>query len=594
MADTGAGAQGEETLRSRGDSEREGPFQPVSSHTSFPRMEERILQFWRDEDLFKRSVDQRAGAPRFTLFEGPPTANGSPGLHHVLSRVFKDIFPRYKTMKGFHAPRKGGWDTHGLPVELEIEKELNIQAKGQIEEFGVAEFNELCRQSVFRYVKEWEAMTERVAFWIDLDNAYVTYRNDYIETGWWIVKTLWEKGLVFQGRRVAPHCPRCGTTLSSHEVALGYREDTPDPSVYVKFEVDLEAVPPALARHFQERTYLLAWTTTPWTLPGNTALAVSDEDEYALVRLSESGQRLVLARALVGQAIKEEYTTLAELRGAELVGLRYLPLYDPFESGAEVHRFAQPGSNVLERVTERPRRLAYPVISTGYVSMGEGTGIVHTAPPFGEDDYNAGVANGMYFVQPVDLAGAFRGSYRFAGKFVKDADRDIMDDLKGRDLLYRREVIKHTYPFCWRCDSPLLYYAKSSWYLATSAVKDRLLSANEEISWYPEHVKHGRFGEWLRGNVDWAISRERYWGTPWPVWGVRPLPSPGCHRQPGRAARQARRHRDDRGAGPAPALHRPGDLRLLSMRWPHATGRRRHGCVVRLRRDASGPVALPL
>ena len=526
MAERGPGAENQDEADANAPSRGKGFFHPVSSHVRFPEVEQSILGFWKERDVFQRSVDQRAGAPRFTVFEGPPTANGSPGIHHVLSRVFKDIFPRYKTMRGFHSPRKGGWDTHGLPVELEIEKGLNIKSTSQIEEFGVARFNELCRQSVFQYVKDWEALTERVAFWIDLQDAYVTYRNDYIETGWWIIKTLWDKGLVYQGRRVAPHCPRCGTTLSSHEVALGYVGDTPDPSIYVKFEVDPGSVPAALSPHLQERSYLLAWTTTPWTLPGNTALAVSAEDDYALVQLAESGQRLVVARALLDRAVKEEYSMLAQFTGAELTGLRYRPLYDPFEFGAEVYRFPRTSPNAPELVSERLERLTYPVISADFVSMDDGTGIVHTAPAFGEDDYTAGALNGLYYLQPVDLSGNFVGSYPWAGRFVKDADPLVMDDLKERGLLYRREVVKHTYPFCWRCDSPLLYYAKSSWYLATSTVKERLLSANDEINWHPDHVKHGRFGEWLRGNVDWAISRERYWGTPWPVWECS-----GCRNQ---------------------------------------------------------------
>ncbi len=526
MSDQRTGGRGDQRGRAAGSKGGSGRFSPVSSHVSFPGMEEGLLTFWKEREVFKRSVERRTGQDRFTVFEGPPTANGSPGIHHVLSRVFKDIFPRYKTMQGFYSPRKGGWDTHGLAVELEVEKELGFQSKSQIEEFGVSKFNELCRESVFRYVKEWEALTERVGFWIDLENAYVTYDNDYIETGWWIVKTLWDAGLVYQGRRVAPHCPRCGTTLSSHEVAQGYKDDTPDPSIYVKFEVDPSSVPGPLAQHFRERSYLLAWTTTPWTLPGNTALSVSAEDEYALVQLTESGERLVLAKPLMEQAIREEHTTLAQFKGSELVGLRYLPLYNPFDFGAEVHRFSEPGMNVLDRVTKGPERLTYPVITAEYVSMKDGTGIVHTAPPFGEDDYNSGSANGLYFVQPVDLGGSFVGSYPFAGRFVKNADPMIINGLKERGLLYRRETIKHTYPFCWRCDSPLLYYAKSSWYLKTSSLKDNLLSTNEEINWYPEHIKNGRFGEWLRGNVDWAISRERYWGTPWPVWECS-----GCHHQ---------------------------------------------------------------
>ncbi len=501
------------------ESESRAPlFAAVSSHARFPEMEERVLEFWKRENIFDKSVQQRAGGPRYTVYEGPPTANGSPGIHHVLSRVFKDIFPRYKTMKGYHSPRKGGWDTHGLPIELEVEKQLGIRSKAEIEEHGLDRFNDLCRSSVFRYVKEWEELTDRVGFWTDMENAYVTYENGYVETGWWIIKTLWEAGLVYRGRRVAPHCPRCGTTLSSHEVALGYRENTRDPSVYVKFEVAAEEVPEAIQAHINDRTYLLAWTTTPWTLPGNTGLAVSPDDIYVVLGVSDSGERLILAEALVKQAVPGEHQVLARFPGSDLVGLRYRPLYDPLEYGAELLRFVETGSNELAPVSYRPQPLTYPVISADFVSMDDGTGIVHSAPSFGEDDYNAGSSNGLYFVQPVDLTGTFVGTYPWAGQFVKDADAGILRELKERGLLYRRETIEHTYPFCWRCDSPLLYYAKTSWYLRTSLIKDRLLSANEEITWYPDHIKNGRFGEWLRGNVDWAISRERYWGTPWPVW----------------------------------------------------------------------------
>ena len=495
-----------------------GRFKPVSNKVRFPALEEEVLRFWKERDIFRRSIDEREGAPRFVMFEGPPTANGSPGIHHVLSRVFKDIFPRYKTMQGFQAPRKGGWDTHGLPVELEVEKELGLKSKLEIEAFGVEEFNRRCRESVFRYVREWEAMTHRIAFWIDLENAYVTYRNDYIETGWWIVKTLWDHDLVYEGRRVAPHCPRCGTTLSSHEVSLGYQENTPDPSVYVKFAVVPDTVPPALKPHVDDRTYFLAWTTTPWTLPGNSALSVSAGDEYVLVRLNESGEGLILAAACLERSVGEDCEVVARVPGSELAGTRYRPLYDPWEYGVDVLRFDEPWSPTVAQVELDPGGVTYPVIVTEFVSMDEGAGIVHTSPPFGEDDYQAGIANGLFFIQPVNLAGEFTGTYKWAGKFVKNADPAIMDDLKARGLLYRRETIRHTYPFCWRCETPLLYYAKSSWYLKTTAVKDRLLSANDEIDWHPGHYKDGRFGEWLRGNVDWAISRERYWGTPWPIW----------------------------------------------------------------------------
>ena len=498
-------------------SERQGAFAPVSSRVSFPKLEEEMLRFWRDHDVFRRSVERREGAPRFTMFEGPPTANGSPGIHHVLSRVYKDIFPRYKTMKGFQVPRKGGWDTHGLPVELEVEKELNLGSKSEIEAYGVEAFNRKCRESVFRYVGDWERMTERVGFWVDLENAYVTCHNDYIETVWWIVKTLWDAGLVYQGRRVAPHCPRCGTTLSSHEVALGYRENTPDPSIYVKFEVDVDSATGALAPHLGEQTYLLAWTTTPWTLPGNSALAVAADQPYVLVRLVESGQRLILARALVDAAVTEDHAVEAEFTGQDLVGLRYRPLYDPASHGVEVLRFSEPGSPALEGIQLEPG-LTYPVVAADFVSMGDGTGIVHSAPAFGEDDYQLGMRHALLFVQPVALDGSFVDGYSWSGKFVKQADPAIIEDLKKRGLLHRRETIKHTYPFCWRCETPLLYYAKSSWYLRTSALRERLLSSNQEINWRPDHIKEGRFGEWLKGNVDWAISRERFWGTPWPVW----------------------------------------------------------------------------
>jgi len=540
-----------------------GRFNPVSSRVSFPKMEEGVLQLWRERDVFRRSVQQREGRPTFILYEGPPTANGSPGIHHVLSRVFKDIFPRYKTMKGFQAPRKGGWDTHGLPVELEVERELKLTSKTEIEAYGVERFNQRCRESVFRYVGEWEAMTERVGFWVDLEHAYVTYDNGYIETGWWIVKRLWEKGLVYQGRRVAPHCPRCGTTLSSHEVALGYQDETPDPSIYVKFRIVPETAPAALRPHLSGPAFLLAWTTTPWTLPGNTALSVNAEERYVLVRLRESGELLVLARALLDQALRGEYAVLAELPGAELAGMKYEPLYDPRRYEVAIEQFVY-SKNECVRVwppvqgvvsLSLPDPLTYPVIAAEFVSMIDGTGIVHTAPAFGQDDYQAGVANGLLFVQPVKLNGEFEGSYPWTGKFVKRADPAIMDDLKARGLLYRRETIKHTYPFCWRCETPLLYHGKSSWYLRTTAVKERLLEANQAIGWHPEHVKDGRFGEWLRGNVDWAISRERFWGTPWPVWECDRMHS--LHQEVIGSVDELRRKPGVRGVADSLDLHRP-------------------------------------
>ena len=496
-------------------------FKPVQSRVSFPKLEEEVLRFWNENHIFEKSMDEREGAPLYVVYEGPPTANGAPGIHHVLSRVFKDLFPRYKTMQGFSVPRKGGWDTHGLPVELEVEKELKLSSKQDIEDYGIAQFNQKCRDSVFRYVKSWEELTQRIGFWIDMKEAYVTFTNDYIETCWWILKQLSNKGLLYEGRRVAPHCPRCVTTLSDHEVALGYQEDTPDPSVYVKFELDLTE--PGAAATIKDRlpspdrqVFLLAWTTTPWTLPGNTALAVNPTAEYALVETG--GEILVLAQSLLQESLTDPHYVRGSVAGADLVGLPYKPLYNPFQSDVEVLKFAGSGDPFLQQVNQTPEDLRFPVLAGDFVSLDEGTGVVHIAPAFGDVDYQLGVAEGLYFVQQVDLQGIVLGSYPFAGRFVKEADDLIMEDLEGRGVLYRRDIYRHTYPFCWRCETPLLYYAKSSWYIQTTAVKDRLIANNEQIAWYPEHIKRGRFGEWLRNNVDWAISRERFWGTPLPVW----------------------------------------------------------------------------
>ena len=495
-------------------------FRPISSKADFPRMEEATLVYWREKGIFKRSIEAREGRPPFTLYEGPPTANGKPGIHHVISRVFKDVMPRYKTMQGYHAPRIAGWDTHGLPVELEVEKQLGFTSKTEIEQYGIDKFNAKCRASVFRYLKDWDLLTERIAFWVDLAHPYVTMENSYIESGWWTIKQLWDKGLVYQGYRSTPHCPRCGTSLSSHELAQGYKDDTPDPSVFIKFRLDTDILDHMLsnpAEHGQP-VYLLAWTTTPWTLPGNTALAVAAGAEYSLVKTDED--IIVLASARLEAAGLAGVPVLATLKGTDLVGLRYQPLFNPHQFGVERKRFQAGGSQSCPTLTvqEAQPDLNYPVIATDFVSMDEGTGIVHVAPAFGEVDFNAGRSLGLDFVQPVDLQGKITGNYAFSGLFVKKADPEVSADLKRRNLLFKSETITHTYPFCWRCDTPLLYFAKQTWYIQTTAVKDRLISGNQEINWYPEHIKNGRFGDWLDNNVDWAFSRERYWGTPLPIW----------------------------------------------------------------------------
>lgn len=499
-------------------------FQPVNSKVSFPEIERKILEFWRANRIFEKSIDARSSSPKYIFYEGPPTANGNPGIHHVLSRVFKDVIPRYKTMKGFCVPRKAGWDTHGLPVELEVEKQLGFTGKAQIESYGVAKFNALCRESVFKYLKQWDSLTERIAFWVDIDHPYVTLDNSYIESCWWAIKQLWDRGLIYQGYKVTPHCPRCGTSLSSHEVALGYKDDTVDPSVYIKFQI--KALPAEIAGEkspgfslskavSEGKAYFLAWTTTPWTLPGNTSLALAADADYAVIEYQ--GDFLVFARALMEQAGIGDRPVLKTIKGSQLTGSLYIPLFNPHEFNVERKR-AREGQPGQFDIQEPDAHLTYKVITADFVSMEDGTGIVHIAPAFGEVDFLAGLEHNLDFVQQVDLSGNITGTYPFSGKFVKAADPEVLADLDRRGLLHKSGKITHTYPFCWRCDAPLVYYAKKTWYIRTSAKKDEMIAGNRQINWYPEHIKEGRFGDWLQNNVDWAFSRERYWGTPLNIW----------------------------------------------------------------------------
>ncbi|HXM54560.1 MAG TPA: isoleucine--tRNA ligase, partial [Candidatus Dormibacteraeota bacterium] len=458
-------------------------FDEVTARPSLPELERAVLERWRREGTYEASLERRRGAPQWIFYEGPPTANGRPGTHHVLSRAFKDLFPRYRTMKGFLVERKAGWDTHGLPVELEVEKKLGISGKQQIEEFGVERFNELCRQSVYEYVDAWTEMSVRMGFWQDYDDAYWTLTSDYVQSVWWALKTMWDRGLIYKGFRVAPYCPRCMTPLSSHELAQGYKDGTRDPSVYVRFRLN-----------DRPHTSVLAWTTTPWTLPGNVALAVGEDVDY--VEVQQGDEQLILAEARLG-VLDGEHEVLRRFKGAELVGLDYEPLYTYLP----------------------PKERAWYVVAADFVSTEDGTGVVHTAAAYGADDLRLCQEKGIPIRHTVDLRGRFLPEVeKFAGEFVKEADPHIVEDLRERGLLYRAEEISHTYPFCWRCDTPLIYYALDSWYLRTTDVRDQLVANNDATNWFPAHIKAGRMGDWLENNVDWALSRSRYWGTPLPFW----------------------------------------------------------------------------
>lgn len=465
-------------------------FKAVNARVDIQKLERDQLNFWREKKIFQRTMQERQGGPTFVFYEGPPTANGKPGSHHVLARSFKDMFPRYKVMRGYYCLRSGGWDTHGLPVEIEVEKELGLKHKHEVEEYGIAAFNEKCRSSVLRYLTDWEKFTERIGFWVDLDNAYVTFSNDYIQSVWWILKQFWEKNLLFQGYKVVPYCTRCGTPLSSHELAQGY-EEVEDPSVFVRFPMkDKPGV------------YFLVWTTTPWTLPGNVALAVGADIDYVQVEgpAPEGGkENLILAAALMEKALvhPENYKVVKRFKGKDLVNQHYNPLY-----------------------TFMPVEKDYAYVVAGdFVSTEDGSGIVHIAPAFGADDLATGEKYNLPVLRTVNAEGNFIDAVtNFRGMWFKDADPEITRDLRERGLLYKSLLYKHDYPFCWRCHTPLMYFARETWFIRTTAYRDKLVSLNQTINWVPEHIRDGRFGNWLSDVKDWALGRERFWGTPLPVW----------------------------------------------------------------------------
>ena len=462
-------------------------YKKVPTTLNFVEREKETLKFWKDNQIFEKSVQLRKGAPAYTFFDGPPTANGKPHIGHVLTRAMKDIIPRYKTMRGYDVLRKAGWDTHGLPVELEVEKELGLDGKEQIEQYGVIPFIQKCKESVWKYKGEWEVMSDRMGFWADMDNPYITYDNDYIESEWWALKTIYEKGLLYKGHKIVPYCPRCGTALSSHEVAQGYKE-VKETSATVRFRVPDE-----------ENTYFLAWTTTPWTLPSNVSLCVNPDVIYAYVRVDDR-ETLIMAKDLIETVLEGHETEIVkEVLGKELEYKHYEPLF-------ECTRKAAGGKD------------AFYVMVDDYVTTTDGTGIVHNAPAFGEDDYRVCRRYDLPFVQMVDSKGEMCGGTPWDGVFVKKADPMVLRDLDERGLLFAAPKFEHSYPFCWRCDTPLIYYARSSWFIAMTKVKDRLIDYNRRINWIPETIKEGRMGNFLENVIDWGISRERYWGTPLPVW----------------------------------------------------------------------------
>ncbi len=460
-------------------------FDPLNKDFSLPKAEEQVLDLWDKNQVFQRACELAKDRPHFVFYEGPPTANGKPGIHHVISRTVKDLICRYKAMQGFRVDRKGGWDTHGLPVEIEVEKQLGLKSKAEVIEYGIAEFNQKCRESVFTYLELWNRITRRTGYWLDLDDAYVTLRNEYIETVWWILKNFFDRDLLYQGYKTVPFCPRCETGLSSHEVAQGYAL-VHDPSIFVKVKAA------------DDDFYYLIWTTTPWTLPSNAALCMKPDADY--VTVEHEGDKLVLAEALVEKVFGEPKEVLDRKKGSDYLRRPYEPLFDTF--AGQGHQDS-----------------AWYVINGDFVTMEDGTGIVHIAPGFGADDYEIGQKYGLPVLQAIEANGIFKefaGPY--AGMFIKDADPIITKDLKKRGQLFKKEQYEHNYPFCWRCDSPLVYIARQSWYLRTTQFRDRLIANNNAINWHPDEIRSGRMLNWLEGNVDWALSRERFWGTPLPIW----------------------------------------------------------------------------
>ena len=456
-------------------------YQKVDTNLNFVDREKKVEKFWRDNQIFERSMENRKDGDSYVFYDGPPTANGKPHIGHVLTRVIKDMIPRYRTMKGYMVPRKAGWDTHGLPVELEVEKELGLDGKEQIEEYGLEPFIEKCKESVWKYKGMWEDFSNTVGFWADMDHPYVTYHNTFIESEWWALKQIWEKGLLYKGYKIVPYCPRCGTPLSSHEVAQGYK-DVKERSAIVRFKVK------------DEDAYILAWTTTPWTLPSNVALCVNPNETY--VKVEAEGKVYYMAEALVSKVLGEEAKILETYQGKDLEYKEYEPLFD------FVH----------------PKKKAYYVTCDTYVTLTDGTGVVHIAPAFGEDDSNVGRKYDLPFVQLVNEKGEMTEETDWAGTFCKKADMPILQDLENRGLLYSAPTFEHSYPHCWRCDTPLIYYARESWFIKMTAVKEDLIRNNNTINWIPESIGKGRFGDWLENVQDWGISRNRYWGTPLNIW----------------------------------------------------------------------------